>query len=60
MDEEFCGTTLQSVHHKIVSKVMKTVCKSPEMLSRVPKPLPNLVSVPVMFTNGKCTSCNIY
>jgi hypothetical protein len=60
MDEEFCGTTLQSVHHKIVSKVMTTVCKSPEMFSRVPKPLPNLVSVPVMFRNGKSTLCDVY
>jgi len=45
MDEEFGCPTLQSIHHKTKSKVRTTVCKSPEMFSRVPKPLHSLTSV---------------
>ena len=45
MDEEFGCLTLQSIHHKTKSKVRTTVYKSPEMFSRVPKPLHSLNSV---------------
>ena len=45
MDEEFYWPTLHSIHHKTKSKVRATVCKSPEMYSRVPKPLHSLTSV---------------
>ena len=45
MDEEFGFLTLQSIHHKTKSKVRTTVYKSPEMFSRVPKPLHSLNSV---------------
>lgn len=55
MDEDFHSPTLLSVHHKTVSMVKGTACKTPVTISEVPKPLHNLISVPIKFRNGEHT-----